>query len=89
MSKYERIVYWPEGAKRARSVILRTPKTCGSFTTGIEVDRTGDEVAPPGVDERRHIIANALITRRQPMAMDLHYGILVSVSMRLMERGTS
>lgn len=73
---YERITYRPEDAPRARSVILRNPRVTDRFTTGIEVTSEGDEIAPAGADERLHVIDNALITMRRPMAMDLTYAQL-------------
>lgn len=76
MSTYERVRVVPDGAStgpsrsRPFTVILRDPVVSGPFLTGIEVDREGDEVAPKGVDERRHIIMVDLVTKRTPLVMD-------------------
>jgi hypothetical protein len=80
VATFERVTYRPEGAKRSRSVILRDPSGVmfagSSATTGVEVGLDGSELAPAGVDERRHIIADALISKREPMTMNLHYARL-------------
>jgi hypothetical protein len=75
---YERITYRPVGATRSRTVILRDVRELDAVpaVTGIEVNRHGETVAPRGVDERRHIIAVELISRRRELHWDLHYGVL-------------
>lgn len=73
---YERIRV--EG-KRNR-IILRDPEEIefmgAPALAGIEVNTEGEEVAPSGVDERRHIIEMSLVLERVPMAMNNHYGML-------------
>jgi hypothetical protein len=78
MTRYERVTYRPAGATRSQTVILRDVRELDAIPaiTGIEVDRHGDDVAPRGVDERRHIIAMELISRRRELRWDLHYGVL-------------
>lgn len=82
MTTFERVTYRPVG-ERARTIYLRDPQVSGSaesligeFLTGIEVDREGTELAPKGVDERRHVISLPLVTRRVPVRVDLTYGTL-------------
>lgn len=75
-ARYERVTYRPEGGK-ARTIYLESPTVVGDLLTGIEVNREGDEIAPRGYDERRHLIALALVTRREAMVMDRIYGELV------------
>lgn len=83
MTTYERITYKPEGAQRARSVILRNPvrsdKLPGGTTSGVEVKADGEEVYGPKFDERVHIISDPLILKRVPLKMNLHYGRLERV----------
>ena len=47
--------------------------------TGVEVGSDGDEKAPIGIDERRHIIQRSLIRRSAAMRMNLKYGTLERV----------
>lgn len=74
MTSYERI------RVDGKTLILRDPKEITFLgvpaLSGIEVDREGDEVAPRGVDMNQHVIQLALITRRTPLVMNLHYGTL-------------
>ena len=84
-NRYARISYRPEGAKRRRTICLRNPtptKLLGvACTTGIEVNRDGDEVTGRVggklADQKQHIIADELIVTRTEMVMDLHYAMLV------------
>jgi hypothetical protein len=79
---WERVTYRPEGATRSKTIILRDPKVLGKvggdFTilTGLEVNKEDEEVAPPGVDRREHIISFVLVRRRTPLRMNLKYGEL-------------
>lgn len=86
MTTYERITYRPEGGRRAHTIILQDVREMSLFgaqaLTGIEVRQDGDEVSGKGFDERRHIIMLLLVTRRQPLLMDNHYGLLVPVEER-------
>jgi hypothetical protein len=77
MSTFQRITYRPEGATRARNVILKNVTTDHGYLRGIEVNKEGDEVTKPGVDERVHLIEQDLVTKRTPLRMDNHYGTLV------------
>lgn len=74
MTTYERVRF------NGRTVILRDPVELEAFgvrvLSGVHVDLEGSEVAPAGVDERRHIIELALITRRTPMRMSTRYATL-------------
>lgn len=75
MATYERVTYTPEGADRARTVILRDPvevpfATAGPVLTGREAARDGSPT------NRRHIIGTALIGRRVPLVLNRHYGEL-------------
>lgn len=72
-TRTERVTFHTEGG-RSRTIYLEQVREMGLLLTGIEVDKTGDEVAPRGVDERRHIIALELVTKRTPVRMDNIYG---------------
>lgn len=74
---YERVRYTPDGGLPPKNVILRDVRQTTVFLTGIEVNFEGDEIAPFGVDERRHVIALSAVKRRTPMDFDLKYGMLV------------
>jgi hypothetical protein len=79
MITYERVTYKPEGAERSTTIILRDPvesSALGGTLSGIEVNREAQEVAPRGVDERRHIISLELISKRTPLKQNLTYGLL-------------
>jgi hypothetical protein len=71
--RYERIRF------NGRTIILRDTTESELFLTGVEVDRTGMEVAPHGIDERKHIIDLTVITKRTPLTMNNHYGELEEV----------
>lgn len=83
---YERVTYRQDG--RTRTIYLHRPTVgghadglLGEFLTGIEVNIQGDEVAPRGVDERRHIISLELVTKRIPMVMDNIFGELTELEL--------
>ena len=83
MTCYERVTFRTEKG-RSRTVYLRQPVVAespilGSLLTGVEVDIEGDEVAPRGVDERRHIIGLDAVVRRVPMYMNNDFGLLEEV----------
>lgn len=65
-----------------RSVILRNPSegVLGGVPTltGIEVNAQDEEVTGRGakIDERRHIVALKLISKRTPMVMNKKYATL-------------
>lgn len=84
MTSYERVTYKPEGAKRARTVILQSPQEitlAGSPTlVGIEVDKDGYALLgadPQAPIERRHVISLALVAKRERVVMDRTYGEFV------------
>lgn len=87
MSAYERVTFCPEAGKR-KTVLLRRPTVAGELLTGIEVNDQGDEVAPRGVDERRHVISLDLVCKRVPMEMDNHFGELIVVECKVTQAGT-
>lgn len=74
MNRYERIRF------NGRSVILRNPierTVLGTVSlVGVEVDRSGDEIASRGYDERLRVIPKGFVTRRTEMVWDKHYGVL-------------
>jgi hypothetical protein len=82
MSSYERVTYRPEGAKRARTVLL-----CGVGTSMLagEPHLTGSECALDGdlrwinggTTNRTHLITLSLVIHREPLRMDNTYGVLV------------
>ena len=76
---YERVRYTPEGG-RAQTIILADVQEAviiaTDVLTGVEVNREGDEVAPRGVDQRRHVIDLNLISKRTVLTMDNHTGLL-------------
>lgn len=74
---YLRVRVRPDAPARAFTVILRDPVERNGLLTGIEVDRLGEEIAPAGVDERRHVIDAELVARRTPLRMHPLYGELV------------
>jgi hypothetical protein len=80
MTLYQRVTYLPEGAKRARSVILADPTTDGWSIRGTEVDREGVNVGDATVSRRIHIIDLGVVKRRRAMVMDTHYGVLVETA---------
>ena len=59
-------------------MILKDPATFVDVITGVEVARDGDVISGSDFDERVHIIALALITKRVAMTMDFHYGTLIA-----------
>lgn len=77
-SSYERITF--TDGDRSRTVTLRNVATQGHLLSGTEVGKDGVPVSPAGADERIRIISTDLITRRQPMTMNLHYGELEATS---------
>lgn len=72
--------HWERIRVNGKTLILRDPQESRllGITTlvGVEVDKFDNEVAPVGVDERRHIIEEAAITRRTPLTMNRTYGEL-------------
>jgi hypothetical protein len=80
VTNYERVRYSPTPGALHRTIILRDAelaKIAGySVLAGVEVDRAGNELAPRGVDERRHLIDLALIVRRTKLVTDNHYAEL-------------
>lgn len=76
MTTYERVTYRPEGACRARTVILRDTTEGDRLLSGVEVDRHGGKAGTLEVSERRHVIDLALVERRTPLTLDRHYGVL-------------
>jgi len=87
VTAYERVRVRPDDGRAPFTVTLRDPAVVGGILTGIEVDREGTEVAPRGVDERRHIISVDLVTRRTPLVMDNHTGLLTEPGDRLSAEG--
>lgn len=77
---FERVTYRPEGSTRSKTIFLQNVTESGSFITGIEVGKDGDEVAGTGFDERQHIIEKSLVIKRTPMRMDNDYGLLVEAA---------
>jgi hypothetical protein len=86
VSAYERVTYRPEGARRARSVLLENVNAGRLVLTGRQVDRDGSPSEPSQAYLREHgavsgevlhVIDLTLVTKREPMTMDLHYGWLV------------
>lgn len=88
MTRYERVT-WQEG-RRKRSVILQDPAERGpaglAMLTGTQVDREGHEIEPSQAFLRAagaetgaklYVIERGLVTSREPLEMDLHYGYLV------------
>lgn len=75
MAEFERVRF--KSSQGVRTIYLRHPRTRGPFLVGVEVDRQGDELAPRGVDERRHVIALSTVRRRTPMVLDRKYTELV------------
>jgi hypothetical protein len=61
---------------RARTFLLRIVDDGKRFLSGIEVRLDGSEIAPPGHDQRLHVIDQAAVERRLPMRWNLHYGEL-------------
>jgi hypothetical protein len=89
---YERITYTDPDRGRNHTVILQAPAEVAiagiPFLAGDEVDREGNLAEPDAAFLHRHgaetgsvrrVIEVALITRRQPMAMNLTYGELYPV----------
>jgi hypothetical protein len=74
------MAHWERIRLDGKTLILRDPqesRLLGVTTlVGIEVDKFDVEVAPRGVDERQHIIEEAIITRRTPLKMNRTYGEL-------------
>ena len=74
------MAHWERIRVNGRTRILRDPqesRLLGVTTlVGIEVDKFDNEIAPAGVDERKHIIEIGIITRRVPLKMNRHYGEL-------------
>jgi hypothetical protein len=79
---YERVTYLPLDARRSRTIYLRNPYEVQLLgmpvLCGDEVNREADEVAPRGVDTRRHMIDCTLVRRRTPVRLDRHYGVLLA-----------
>lgn len=82
---YERVTYRRGEGKRAITVILggvRVVSTViGDFLSGIEVTDEGEtRWFNKGTTERRHLVDVLAIDTREPLTMNLHYGILESTS---------
>jgi hypothetical protein len=77
MRHYERVRF--VDGDRERTVILRVTRESERFLCGVEVDKSGDEIAGPGFDERTRLIEHACIVKRVPCEWDLKYGELVPV----------
>ena len=77
---YERVTFRTGEKTSRRTVLLRNPETA-TFADepclrGVEVNRSGEDLAPAGADQRLRIIALELIVRRTPMTMNLTYAEL-------------
>lgn len=79
-TRYERITYKPEGAKRARSVILEGVSESDALLSGTEVDRHGEYVGTLEVSRRLHVIDKTLVKRRVPLRLSLKYGEMEEVA---------
>ena len=73
-SGYERIGF--NDGSRLRYVFLREINDRGAWVRGIEVDKAGDEIVPPGADRRLRIIQKGAIVSRRPYRMDPTYAEL-------------
>lgn len=81
MNGYERVTYCPEGARRARTVLLHGVRTsaAGRLVSGTEVGLDGEiKWTDGGTTSRTHVIESTLVIRREPLVMDKHYGVLVT-----------
>lgn len=74
MMAAERVTYRNERGVARTIYLEQVSEVGGQLLTGIEVDKQGEEVAPRGVDERRHFISLELVTRRTPVRMNNIYG---------------
>lgn len=74
---YERISGKDANGKRF-SYILRDPVWCSTLVVGDEVDIEGALVERNGALQY-HVMSVELVTKRTPLAMDNHYGLLVPV----------
>lgn len=76
MTTYERV------RADGKTLYLRDPVETSFLgapaLTGVQVDREGNEVAPRGVDELRHIIDLGAVTKRTPVTMDRTYAVLLA-----------
>lgn len=73
--RYERVRFQDGGKPRA--VFLRIVSETKRFVTGVEVDKYGEEIEPPGHDQRIRMIDLDAVISRRIYVMDLHYGELV------------
>ena len=76
---------WERIRVEGKTIILRNPQvrllTIGpekkyEILTGIEVNVENEEVAGHNASERMHMISLDLITKRTPLKMNNHYGML-------------
>ena len=70
----ERITWIENGRKK--SAILDVTQEDKHNLLGFELNREGERISPRGADQRMRVIAKSIIIRRQPLTMNLHYGIL-------------
>ncbi len=77
-STYLRVRYLDDNTRKTVILMDPTDVLVAGFEclSGTEVGKDGNEIAPPGVDHRRRIIANMLIYKRTPLVMNNHYGEL-------------
>lgn len=59
-----------------RAVFLRITSDTARVLSGVEVDREGEEIEPPGYSHRLRMIDKQFIIWRREYTMDLHYGEL-------------
>jgi hypothetical protein len=75
--KYERVTTGANGSER-RTVTLCVRSESAVFLTGVAVKCDGDAVKPKDADETVHVIDKTAITKRVPLTMNYHYGVLVA-----------
>ena len=70
MSDFQRVRYKDKDGNHQRVVFLRVTKDSERFLTGVEVDRTGKDIAPSSV----LVIDKSLIVWRRFYSMDSRHG---------------
>lgn len=74
MIRYERVKF--TDGETNRTVYLRVTSESARFLTGVELDKQGEEIEPPGHSQRIRMIAKGAIVWRRQYHMNLHYGEL-------------
>ena len=66
----ERVTILPYKARRRSSIYIEIRRETDEWISGMELTKDGDRT------DKLHLIDKSAITKRMPVKMNLHYGIL-------------